>query len=102
MIGRTTDSGMPIAVENVSWVIASSGAHRITARGGEHGDDADARHQPEAGAGVEHLAQLDRDEAGHRDRAYVAGRGAARRSSDGRGRRSRCSCCCSFTGGRRR
>ena len=68
MIGSTTDSGMPIAVEKVFWVIASSGAQRITATGGEDGDDADARHQPEAGAGVEHLAQLDRGQAAHRDR----------------------------------
>ena len=31
MIGSTTESGMPIAVEKVSCVIASSGAQRITA-----------------------------------------------------------------------
>ena len=31
IIGSTTDSGRPIAVENVSWVTAWSGAHRITA-----------------------------------------------------------------------
>src|SRR5687768_12768889 len=31
MIGRITESGMPIAVENVSWEIAESGAQRMTA-----------------------------------------------------------------------
>ena len=31
MIGRITDRGKPIALEKVSWSIAESGAHRITA-----------------------------------------------------------------------
>ena len=73
MIGSTTDSGMPIARGEGVLVIASSGAQMITAAVASTDDDADARHQPEAGAGVEHLAELDLDEPARRDGAYDAG-----------------------------
>ena len=59
IIGSTTAIGKPMAAAKLSYVSASSGANRIVAHGRDHRQDADARHQPEARAGVEHLAQLD-------------------------------------------
>src|SRR5205823_5447251 len=38
--------------------------------GGKYGGDRDAGDQPEPGSGVEHLAQLDGDDPGQRDRRY--------------------------------
>ena len=79
---------------------SSSGAKTMVAAGREHGQDADARHQPEAGAGVEHLAQLDPDHPAHRDRAYGrGGPGPGPRRRGPRWWRSGWSCCCSFVDG---
>ena len=101
MIGSTTESGMPIAVEKVSSVIASSGAQRITAAVARTDDDADAGHQPEAGAGVEHLAQLDPGEAASSGSGATArGRVRAPASTSGEGGVGWWwSCCCSFASG---
>jgi hypothetical protein len=58
MIGRITVIGAPIAAAKLSNVSSVVGGEDDERRRRQHAHDDDARHQPEAGAGVEHLAQF--------------------------------------------
>ena len=78
IIGRMIAIGMPIAAANCRRSARRRGEQDHRA-GGEHGGDDDAGHQPEAGAGVEHLAQLDGDHAGSAGSARARVRRRGRR-----------------------
>ena len=71
MMGSTIVIGKPIAAANVLWVSSSSGAKRIVPTVASDAHDHEAGHQPEPGAGVEHLAQLDADDASQDDPPHV-------------------------------
>ncbi len=68
MTGSSSAIGKPIGrTEDVGSSRFSSGTNRMQPIVASRGDDRDAHHEPEARAGVEHLAELDLDEADQRD-----------------------------------